>query len=214
MFHQFAKKKTILLEDDMEGKKSGFTLLQLIIVVIVIAVLAGVMIGTFVSVVRSAKEASAKQQAACEAMIKSNEDLIDVIKNSKPDSDAIAKAVADAVKDTLGTSAGTTTNVTIDTDELVQKLTVVVNNAVNTAISSQPTLTRTDVQKAVEDALKEHTPGEGNTLTAKEVESIVKTYVVKFTSNLATTNDIKQLSAQLEQLEKDILDAINNSAQG
>ena len=99
MFHQFAKKKTILLEDDMEGKKSGFTLLQLIIVVIVIAVLAGVMIGTFVSVVRSAKEASAKQQAACEAMIKSNEDLIDVIKNSKPDSDAIAKAVADAVKD-------------------------------------------------------------------------------------------------------------------
>ena len=65
----------------MEGKKSGFTLLHLIIIVIVIAILAGVMIGTFVSVVRSAKEASAKQQAACEAMIKSNEDLIDVIKN-------------------------------------------------------------------------------------------------------------------------------------
>ena len=199
----------------MEGKKSGFTLLHLIIVVIVIAILAGVMIGTFVSVVRSAKEASAKQQAACEAMIKSNEDLIDVIKNTKTtatvDTDAIATAVAEAVKQSVG---GTTTNVTIDTDALVAQLTSVVNEAVTKSISSQTTLTRTDIKEAVEDALKEHEDGSQPTLTAKEVEDIVKTYVIKFTSNLATSDDIDQLSQQLEQLEQDIIDAINGSAQG
>ncbi|MCR5456895.1 MAG: hypothetical protein K6F14_02330 [Clostridiales bacterium] len=199
----------------MEGKKSGFTLLHLIIVVIVIAILAGVMIGTFVSVVRSAKEASAKQQAACEAMIKSNEDLIDVIKNTKTtatvDTDAIAAAVAEAVKQSVG---GTTTNVTIDTDALVAQLTSVVNEAVTKSISSQTTLTRTDIKEAVEDALKEHEGSSQPTLTAKEVEDIVKTYVIRFTSNLATTDDINQLSQQLEQLEQDIIDAINGSAQG
>ena len=199
----------------MEGKKSGFTLLQLIIVVVVIAILAGVMIGTFVSVVRSAREANAKQQAACEAMIKSNEDLIDVIKNSNksaPDTDAIAKAVSDAVKESFGT--GPLTTVEIDTDALVDKLTVVVNNAVTKAVSSQQTLTRTDITNAVEEALKNNTPESSSTLTIKEVEDIVKTYVIRFTTNLATTDDINYISQQLQQLESDIMTAISGAAEG
>jgi type II secretory pathway pseudopilin PulG len=199
----------------MEGKKSGFTLLQLIIVVVVIAILAGVMIGTFVSVVRSAREANAKQQAACEAMIKSNEDLIDIIKNSNksaPDTDAIAKAVSDAVKESFGT--GSLTTVEIDTDALVDKLTVVVNNAVTKAVSSQQTLTRTDITNAVEEALKNNTPESSSTLTIKEVEDIVKTYVIRFTTNLATTDDINYISQQLQQLESDIMTAISGAAEG
>ena len=98
------------------------------------------------------------------------------------------------------------------TDALVEKLTAVVNEAVTQSVASITTLTRTDIKEAVEDALKDHTAESEATLTAKEVEDIVKTYVIKFTANLATTADLNQLSQQLDQLEQEIIDAINESA--
>ena len=95
---------------------------------------------------------------------------------------------------------------------LVSKLTSVVTEAVSKSVASITTLTRTDIKEAVEDALKEHADESQATLTAKEVENIVKTYVIRFTSNLATSDDIDALALQLEKLEQEIISAINESA--
>ena len=44
--------------------KKGFTLVELVIVIAVIAILAGVMIGTFASVVKKAKKSAEQQEMA------------------------------------------------------------------------------------------------------------------------------------------------------
>ncbi len=62
--------------------KKGFTLVELVIVIAVIAILAGVMIGTFASVVKKAKESAKAQEMAAAKQEQTANDVIEKLNNS------------------------------------------------------------------------------------------------------------------------------------
>ena len=62
--------------------KKGFTLVELVIVIAVIAILAGVMIGTFASVVKKAKESAKMQEMAAAKQEQTANDVIEKLNNS------------------------------------------------------------------------------------------------------------------------------------
>ncbi len=65
----------------MKNKK-GFTLVELVIVIAVIAILAGVMIGTFASVVKKANESAKMQEMAAAKTEQTANDVIEKLSNS------------------------------------------------------------------------------------------------------------------------------------
>ena len=65
----------------MKNKK-GFTLVELVIVIAVIAILAGVMIGTFASVVKKAKDSAKAQEMAAAKQEQTANDVIEKLNNS------------------------------------------------------------------------------------------------------------------------------------
>ena len=62
--------------------KKGFTLVELVIVIAVIAILAGVMIGTFASVVKKAKDSAKAQEMAAAKQEQTANDVIEKLNNS------------------------------------------------------------------------------------------------------------------------------------
>ena len=62
--------------------KKGFTLVELVIVIAVIAILAGVMIGTFASVVKKAKDSAKAQEMAAAKQEQVANDVIEKLNNS------------------------------------------------------------------------------------------------------------------------------------
>ena len=62
--------------------KKGFTLVELVIVIAVIAILAGVMIGTFASVVKKAKKSAEQQEMAAAKQEQVANDVIEKLNNS------------------------------------------------------------------------------------------------------------------------------------
>ena len=62
--------------------KKGFTLVELVIVIAVIAILAGVMIGTFASVVKKAKKSAEQQEMAAAKQEQTANDVIEKLNNS------------------------------------------------------------------------------------------------------------------------------------
>ena len=62
--------------------KKGFTLVELVIVIAVIAILAGVMIGTFASVVKKAKDSAKAQEMAAAKQEQTAKDVIEKLNNS------------------------------------------------------------------------------------------------------------------------------------
>ena len=66
----------------MKNKK-GFTLVELVIVIAVIAILAGVMIGTFASVVKKANESAKMQEMAAQKTEQVADDIEQKLKNTE-----------------------------------------------------------------------------------------------------------------------------------
>ena len=63
--------------------KKGFTLVELVIVIAVIAILAGVMIGTFASVVKKAKESAKMQEMTAQKQEQIANDIDQKLKNAE-----------------------------------------------------------------------------------------------------------------------------------
>ena len=63
--------------------KKGFTLVELVIVIAVIAILAGVMIGTFASVVKKAKESAKMQEMTAQKQEQIANDIDAKLKNAE-----------------------------------------------------------------------------------------------------------------------------------
>ena len=85
------------------SNKKGFTLVALVIVIAVIAILAGVMIGTFASVVKKAKESAKMQEMTAQKQEQIANDIDQKLKNAEwlgwtdfeeKLADAVSKAMA------------------------------------------------------------------------------------------------------------------------
>ena len=136
----------------MKNKK-GFTLVELVIVIAVIAILAGVMIGTFASVVKKANESRKAQEMAAAKTEQTANDVIEKLSNSN----------------WLGWEDFET--------NLVAKMTEVYKNAKKDEITDVNT-----IQEAVKAAVAEYYAkhSQDNTgLTAEQVKYIVETAVAK-----------------------------------
>ena len=150
----------------MKNKK-GFTLVELVIVIAVIAILAGVMIGTFASVVKKANESRKAQEMAAAKTEQTANDVIEKLSNSN----------------WLGWEDFET--------NLVAKMTEVYKNAKKDEITDVNT-----IQEAVKVAVAEYYAkhSQDNTgLTEEQVKYIVETAVAKNAYVGVTAEQVKAI---------------------
>ena len=145
--------------------KKGFTLVELVIVIAVIAILAGVMIGTFASVVKKANESAKMQEMAAAKQEQTATDVLEKLKNTEwlgweDFEEKLATAVSGAV-------AGSKPE---ETKELVK-------NAVEEAFAKYAS-----------------SIGTGNTgLTEEQVKYIVETALSKVSYSGVTAEQVKAI---------------------
>ena len=168
----------------MKNKK-GFTLVELVIVIAVIAILAGVMIGTFASVVKKAKESAKAQEMAAAKQEQTANDVIEKLNNSnwlgwedfeeklatrltKAYQDSTAKVPVDALQDAVkGAMAAYYANAQLENTGLTeQQVKTIINDAFAkvsfTGVSAEQV-------KAIVNAAVSGT----STLTKSQVQAIV-----------------------------------------
>ncbi len=159
----------------MKNKK-GFTLVELVIVIAVIAILAGVMIGTFASVVKNAKASAEAQELAAQRTEQTANDVIEKLNNSnwlgwEDFEDKLAERLTKAYQE------GSKTEVPVDAIQDAVKGAVAAYYA-NAQIENTG-LTEAQVKKIVEDALSK-------TSFTGVTESQVKTIVNNAVSGTST----------------------------
>ena len=150
--------------------KKGFTLVELVIVIAVIAILAGVMIGTFASVVKKAKESAKMQEMTAQKQEQIANDIDQKLKNAEwlGWSDFETK-LAEAVSKAVGTG-------TWDKDQKENMVAA--------------------MQEAVDKALAEYAVnlGKDNTgLTEEQVKYIVETALDKKSYSGVTAEQVKAI---------------------
>ena len=172
--------------------KKGFTLVELVIVIAVIAILAGVMIGTFASVVKKAKESAKMQEMTAQKQEQIANDIDAKLKNAEwlgwsDFEEKLATAVGDAI-----TKSGT------GMDEKTTKLAVT---------------------QAVEAAFAKYASsiGTGSTgLTAEQVKYIVETALSNKSYSGVTAEQVKAIvnnaTSGLSNLNKSQVQAIVDAA--
>ena len=146
--------------------KKGFTLVELVIVIAVIAILAGVMIGTFASVVKKAKESAKMQEMAAAKQEQTATDVLEKLNNGS----------------------------WLGWEDFEEKLATAVSGAV--AGTSKPEETKELVKNAVEEAFAKYASsiGTGNTgLTEEQVKYIVETALSKVSYSGVTAEQVKAI---------------------
>ena len=173
--------------------KKGFTLVELVIVIAVIAILAGVMIGTFASVVKKAKESAKMQEMANQ---KQQQMIDDIDAKLKDDAwlgwEDFEEKLADALTETMN-SASVKIN-----DETIKEAT----------------------NDAVEKAFAKYASSLGSTntgLTAEQVKYIVETALSNKSYSGVTAEQVKAIvnnaTSGLSNLSKSQVQAIVDAAQ-
>ena len=199
--------------------KKGFTLVELVIVIAVIAILAGVMIGTFASVVKKAKDSAKAQEMAAAKQEQVANDVIEKLNNSnwlgwedfeeklatrltKAYQDSTAKVPVDALQDAVkGAMAAYYANAQLENTGLTeQQVKTIINDAFAkvsfTGVSAEQV-------KAIVNAAVSGT----STLTKSQVQAIVDAAQAKnlslaqvtkaiadATKDFPTTEDVKEIN--------------------
>ena len=199
--------------------KKGFTLVELVIVIAVIAILAGVMIGTFASVVKKAKDSAKAQEMAAAKQEQTANDVIEKLNNSnwlgwedfeeklatrltKAYQDSTAKVPVDAIQDAVkGAVAAYYANAQLENTGLTeQQVKTIINDAFAkvsfTGVSAEQV-------KAIVNAAVSGT----STLTKSQVQAIVDAAQAKnlslaqvtkaiadATKDFPTTEDVKEIN--------------------
>ena len=199
--------------------KKGFTLVELVIVIAVIAILAGVMIGTFASVVKKAKDSAKAQEMAAAKQEQTANDVIEKLNNSnwlgwedfeeklatrltKAYQDAKSDVPVDALQDAVkGAMAAYYANAQLENTGLTeQQVKTIINDAFAkvsfTGVSAEQV-------KAIVNAAVSGT----STLTKSQVQAIVDAAQAKnlslaqvtkaiadATKDFPTTEDVKEIN--------------------
>ena len=149
--------------------KKGFTLVELVIVIAVIAILAGVMIGTFASVVKKAKESAKMQEMTAQKQEQIANDIDQKLKNAN----------------------------WLGWEDFETKLgTAVADSIAKVEVKTDAAATKTAVADAVEAAFAKYASsiGSGNTgLTAEQVKYIVETALSNKSYSGVTAEQVKAI---------------------
>ena len=194
--------------------KKGFTLVELVIVIAVIAILAGVMIGTFASVVKKAKDSAKAQEMAAAKQEQTANDVIEKLNNSnwlgwedfeeklatrltKAYQDSTAKVPVDAIQDAVkGAVAAYYANAQLENTGLTeQQVKTIINDAFAkvsfTGVSAEQV-------KAIVNAAVSGT----STLTKSQVQAIVDAAQAKNLSLAQVTKAIADATKNFPTTEK------------
>ena len=169
--------------------KKGFTLVELVIVIAVIAILAGVMIGTFASVVKKAKESAKMQEMTAQKQEQIANDIDAKLKNAEwLGWEDFETKLADAISKASG-------------DLTADQMKAAVLDAVNTAFAKYAGSIET-----------------GNTgLTEEQVKYIVETALSKVSYNGVTESQVKAIInnavSNISGVSKSQVQAIVDAAQ-
>ena len=159
--------------------KKGFTLVELVIVIAVIAILAGVMIGTFASVVKKAKESAKMQEMTAQKQEQIANDIDQKLKNAEwlgwTD---FEEKLADVMADTFKQAKIDGNNVKEAVNDAVEKAFAKYASSIGT---SNTGLTADQVKYIVETALSNKSY---SGVTAEQVKAIVN----NATSGLSNLN--------------------------
>ena len=196
--------------------KKGFTLVELVIVIAVIAILAGVMIGTFASVVKKAKESAKMQEMTAQKQEQIANDIdqklknaewlgwtdfeekladvmADTFKQAKIDGNNVKEAVNDAVEKAFAKYASSigTSNTGLTADQ--------VKYIVETALSnkSYSGVTAEQVKAIVNNAVSGT-----STLTKAQVQAIVDAAAAKNLTLAQVTAAITEATKDLAKTDK------------
>ena len=202
--------------------KKGFTLVELVIVIAVIAILAGVMIGTFASVVKKAKKSAEQQEMAAAKQEQVANDVIEKLNNGSwlgwtDFEEKLAKALADV-------------NITADGGMTEASVKAAVAAALNEYAAAHPDtdkpntgLTEQQVKYIIENALSGQLTAEQvkaivnnavsstSTLTKSQVQAIVDAAIGKtmtasqvkeVVNEVLTQNKVGTSTLTIEQIEK------------
>ena len=152
--------------------KKGFTLVELVIVIAVIAILAGVMIGTFASVVKKAKESAKMQEMTAQKQEQIANDIDQKLKNAEwlgwTD---FEEKLADVMADTFKQAKIDGNNVKEAVNDAVEKAFAKYASSIGT---SNTGLTEEQVKYIVETALSKVSY---SGVTAEQVKAIVNNAV-------------------------------------
>ena len=169
--------------------KKGFTLVELVIVIAVIAILAGVMIGTFASVVKKAKESAKMQEMTAQKQEQIANDIDAKLKNAEwLGWEDFETKLADAISKASG-------------DLTADQMKAAVLDSVNTAFAKYAGSIET-----------------GNTgLTEEQVKYIVETALSKVSYNGVTESQVKAIInnavSNISGVSKSQVQAIVDTAQ-
>ena len=211
--------------------KKGFTLVELVIVIAVIAILAGVMIGTFASVVKKAKDSAKAQEMAAAKQEQTANDVIEKLNNSnwlgwedfeeklatrltKAYQDSTAKVPVDALQDAVkGAMAAYYANAQLENTGLTEQQ---VKTIINDAFAK---VSFTGVSAEQVKAIVNTAVSGTSTLTKSQVQAIVDAAQAKnlslaqvtkaiadATKDFSTTEDVNKANAKIvaaiENLDK------------
>ena len=152
--------------------KKGFTLVELVIVIAVIAILAGVMIGTFASVVKKANESRKAQEMAAAKTEQTANDVIEKLSNSNwLGWEDFETKLADVMADTFKQADINKDNVKEAVNDAVEKAFAKYASSIGT---SNTGLTEEQVKYIVETALSKVSY---SGVTAEQVKAIVNNAV-------------------------------------
>lgn len=148
--------------------KKGFTLVELVIVIAVIAILAGVMIGTFASVVKKAKESAKMQEMTAQKQEQIANDIDQKLKNAEwLGWEDFETKLADVMADTFKQADINKDNVKEAVNDAVEKAFAKYASSIGT---SNTGLTEEQVKYIVETALSNKSY---SGVTAEQVKAIV-----------------------------------------
>ncbi len=184
--------------------KKGFTLVELVIVIAVIAILAGVMIGTFASVVKKAQKSVEQQEMAAAKTEQTANDILEKLNNKDwlgwtDFETSLAEKIGEQTQ-TIGNA-----NVAVITDAL-QKA---VDEFAKKASEGNTGLTEAQVRYIIEDALSKN----GTGVTEAQVKAIVNSAV----SSIGTPVTKAQIQAIVDAAQaknltmSDIVQAIKDA---
>ena len=179
--------------------KKGFTLVELVIVIAVIAILAGVMIGTFASVVKKAQKSAEQQEMAAAKQEQTANDILAKLNNSnwlgwEDFETSLAEKIGEQIEESR--TAGVET-IQIALQKAVEEFAKKANEG-NTG------LTEAQVQYIVENALAKN----GTGVTEAQVRSIINSAV----SSIATGATKAQIQAIVDAAQAKNLTAADVAA--
>jgi prepilin-type N-terminal cleavage/methylation domain-containing protein len=187
------------MEEFFMQKRKGFTLVELVIVIAVIAILAGVLIGTFASVLSKAQETARLQQIKADEHDQKANDLLKKIEDSNWYGwEDFETSIVEKITNAIASAKPGTVDVKLDSQAVSKAVSEAMSKYYAEHAMGNTSLTEEQVKAIIENALGSF---KFESVTKAQVETIVNTAVGKMTTGLTAAQVQKIVNAAADRVE-------------